>query len=85
MKIDMNLLPLFLAVAEEDNFALPRIASGVTARCQPGVRRLEDALERRSHPHHAFSSPDRSGGSVCARLCRRPLSDIGAALDRGTG
>ncbi len=43
--IDMNLLPLFLAVAEEDNFRAAADRLGVTrSAVSQGMRRLEDAF-----------------------------------------
>lgn len=45
MKIDLNLLPLFLAVAEEHNFRAAADRLGVTrSAVSQGMRRLEDAL-----------------------------------------
>ncbi|MEE7560733.1 LysR family transcriptional regulator, partial [Xanthomonas sp. Kuri4-2] len=43
MKIDLNLLPLFLAVAEGHNFRVAADRLGVTrSAVSQGVRRLED-------------------------------------------
>ncbi len=45
MKIDLNLLPLFLAVAEEHNFRAAADRLGVTrSAVSQGMRRLEDEL-----------------------------------------
>jgi DNA-binding transcriptional LysR family regulator len=45
MKLDLNLLPLFLAVAEAENFRAASERLGVTrSAVSQGMRRLEDAL-----------------------------------------
>jgi DNA-binding transcriptional LysR family regulator len=45
MKIDLNLLPVFLAVAEERNFSAAAARLGVTrSAISQGIRRLEDAF-----------------------------------------
>ncbi|MCE3121531.1 LysR family transcriptional regulator, partial [Escherichia coli] len=45
MKIDLNLLPIFIAVAEESNFSKAAARLGVTrSAVSQGIRRLEDAF-----------------------------------------
>lgn len=45
MKLDLNLLPIFLAVVEEQNFRAAADRLGVTrSAVSQGIRRLEDAL-----------------------------------------
>lgn len=45
MKIDLNLLPLFLAVAEERSFSAAAERLGVTrSAVSQGIRRLEDTF-----------------------------------------
>ncbi len=45
MKLDLNLLPIFIAVAEEHNFRAAADRLGVTrSAVSQGVKRLEDAL-----------------------------------------
>lgn len=45
MKIDLNLLPVFIAVAEEGNFSKAAARLGVTrSAVSQGIRRLEDTF-----------------------------------------
>ncbi len=45
MKIDLNLLPIFIAVAEERNFTIAAARLGVTrSAVSQGIRRLEDTF-----------------------------------------
>lgn len=82
MKIDLNLLPLFLAVAEEPNFRAAADRLGVTrSAVSQGVRRLEDAfgatlVMRTTRSVHLTEAGERLHDALS-----RPLSDIGTALE----
>ena len=86
MKIDMNLLPLFLAVAEEDNFRAAADRLGVTrSAVSQGVRRLEDAFGTTLVTRTTRSVRLTEAGERLREALSQPLSDIGAALDRVAG
>ncbi|MFQ6180395.1 LysR family transcriptional regulator [Sinorhizobium meliloti] len=86
MKIDMNLLPLFLAVAEEDNFRAAADRLGVTrSAVSQGVRRLEDAFGTTLVTRTTRSVRLTGAGERLREALSQPLSDIGAALDRVAG
>jgi DNA-binding transcriptional LysR family regulator len=86
MKIDMNLLPLFLAVAEEDNFRAAADRLGVTrSAVSQGVRRLEDAFGTTLVTRTTRSVRLTDAGERLREALSQPLSDIGAALDRVAG
>ncbi|MGN7752284.1 MULTISPECIES: LysR family transcriptional regulator [unclassified Sinorhizobium] len=86
MKIDMNLLPLFLAVAEEDNFRAAADRLGVTrSAVSQGIRRLEDAFGTTLVTRTTRSVRLTGAGERLREALSQPLSDIGAALDRVAG
>lgn len=86
MKIDMNLLPLFLAVAEEDNFRAAADRLGVTrSAVSQGVRRLEDAFGTTLVTRTTRSVRLTGAGERLREALSQPLSEIGAALDRVAG
>ncbi|MCG5484176.1 MAG: LysR family transcriptional regulator [Sinorhizobium meliloti] len=86
MKIDMNLLPLFLAVAEEDNFRAAADRLGVTrSAVSQGVRRLEDAFGTTLVTRTTRSVRLTGAGERLREALSQPLLDIGAALDRVAG
>ncbi|WP_324764857.1 LysR family transcriptional regulator (plasmid) [Sinorhizobium meliloti] len=86
MKIDMNLLPLFLAVAEEDNFRAAADRLGVTrSAVSQGVRRLEDTFGTTLVTRTTRSVRLTGAGERLREALSQPLSDIGAALDRVAG
>ncbi|MDW9449426.1 LysR family transcriptional regulator [Sinorhizobium meliloti] len=86
MKIDMNLLPLFLAVAEEDNFRAAADRLGVTrSAVSQGIRRLEDAFGTTLVTRTTRSVRLTEAGERLREALSQPLSDIGTALDRLAG
>ncbi|MGH0348726.1 MULTISPECIES: LysR family transcriptional regulator [Sinorhizobium] len=86
MKIDMNLLPLFLAVAEEDNFRAAADRLGVTrSAVSQGIRRLEDAFGTTLVTRTTRSVRLTEAGEGLREALSQPLSDIGTALDRVAG
>lgn len=82
MKIDLNLLPLFLAVAEARNFRAAADRLGVTrSAVSQGMRRLEDSVGtalvmRTTRSVHLTEAGERLHASLS-----RSLSDIGTALE----
>ncbi|MQX92136.1 LysR family transcriptional regulator [Sinorhizobium meliloti] len=86
MKIDMNLLPLFLAVAEEDNFRAAADRLGVTrSAVSQGIRRLEDVFGTTLVTRTTRSVRLTEAGERLREALSQPLSDIGTALDRVAG
>ena len=82
MKLDMNLLPLFLAVAEEDNFRAAADRLGVTrSAVSQGVRRLEDAFGTQLVSRTTRSVRLTEAGERFLDALSAPMSDISAALD----
>ncbi len=86
MKLDMNLLPLFLTVAEEDNFRAAADRLGVTrSAVSQGIRRLEDAVgtllvSRTTRSVHLSEAGERLRDALS-----RPMADIAEALERVSG
>lgn len=86
MKPDLNLLPLFLVVAEEDSFRSAADRLGVTrSAVSQGIRRLEDALgdtlvNRTTRAVHLTEAGER-----LRELLSGPLSEIGTALEQVAG
>jgi DNA-binding transcriptional LysR family regulator len=86
MKIDMNLLPLFLAVAEEANFRAAADRLGVTrSAVSQGVRRLEDAFGTMLVTRTTRSVHLTEAGERLREALSQPMSDIATALDRVAG
>lgn len=84
--IDMNLLPLFLAVAEEDNFRAAADRLGVTrSAVSQGMRRLEDSFGTTLVTRTTRSVRLTEAGERLREALSQPLSDIAAALDRIAG
>ncbi|MDW9524792.1 LysR family transcriptional regulator [Sinorhizobium meliloti] len=84
--IDMNLLPLFLAVAEEDNFRAAADRLGVTrSAVSQGMRRLEDAFGTTLVTRTTRSVRLTEAGERLREALSQPLSDIATALDRVAG
>lgn len=85
MKLDLNLLPLFLAVAEERNFRAAADRLGVTrSAISQGIRRLEDAcgmvlVSRTTRSVHLTEAGERLLNAL-----DRPLSEIADALELAT-
>ncbi|RMI15636.1 LysR family transcriptional regulator [Sinorhizobium meliloti] len=84
--IDMNLLPLFLAVAEEDNFRAAADRLDVTrSAVSQGMRRLEDAFGTTLVTRTTRSVRLTEAGERLREALSQPLSDIATALDRVAG
>ncbi|RVM03649.1 LysR family transcriptional regulator [Sinorhizobium meliloti] len=84
--IDMNLLPLFLAVAEEDNLRAAADRLGVTrSAVSQGMRRLEDAFGTTLVTRTTRSVRLTEAGERLREALSQPLSDIATALDRVAG
>jgi DNA-binding transcriptional LysR family regulator len=82
MKLDMNLLPLFLAVAEEANFRAAADRLGVTrSAVSQGVRRLEDAFGTQLVSRTTRSVRLTEAGERLREALAQPMSNISAALD----
>ena len=86
MKIDLNLLPLFLAVAEEANFRAAADRLGVTrSAVSQGVRRLEDAFGVTLATRTTRAVRLTEAGERFYEALSQPISDIGTALEQVTG
>ncbi|MHB2264587.1 LysR family transcriptional regulator [Aliihoeflea sp. PC F10.4] len=86
MKIDLNLLPLFLAVAEEHNFRAAADRLGVTrSAVSQGVRRLEDAVGTALVMRTTRSVRLTEVGERLHEALSGPVSDIGTALEGSGG
>ncbi len=86
MKIDLNLLPLFLAVAEEHNFRAAADRLGVTrSAVSQGMRRLEDAFGTGLVLRTTRSVRLTEAGERLREALSRPLSEIGTALEGVAG
>ncbi|TIQ40228.1 MAG: LysR family transcriptional regulator [Mesorhizobium sp.] len=86
MHIDYNLLPVFLAVAEEDNFRAAADRLGVTrSAVSQGIRRLEDGIGATlvTRTTRAVRLTE-AGQRLYAALCQ-PMSDILQALESVDG
>lgn len=82
MKIDLNLLPLFLAVAEEHNFRAAADRIDVTrSAVSQGIRRLEDALGTALVLRTTRSVRLTEAGRRLYEALSKPVADIGAALE----
>ena len=82
MKVDLNLLPLFLAVAEEHNFRAAADRLGVTrSAVSQGMRRLEDAFGAALVLRTTRSVRLTEAGARLHEALSGPLSDIGTALE----
>jgi len=82
MKIDLNLLPLFLAVAEERNFRAAADRLGVTrSAISQGMRRLEDVFGTSLVTRTTRSVRLTEAGERLREALSQPISDIATALD----
>lgn len=78
----MNLLPLFLAVAEEANFRAAADRLGVTrSAVSQGIRRLEDAFGTMLVTRTTRSVHLTEAGERLREALSQPMSDIATALD----
>jgi len=82
MKVDLNLLPLFRAVAEEHNFRAAADRLGVTrSAVSQGIRRLEDAFGAALVTRTTRSVRLTEAGERLYDALSQPLADIGIALE----
>lgn len=82
MKIDLNLLPLFLAVAEEDNFRVAADRLGVTrSAVSQGMRRLEDAFGTALVMRTTRSVRLTEAGERLHKALSQSFSDIETAIE----
>jgi DNA-binding transcriptional LysR family regulator len=82
INIDLNLLPLFAAVAEENNFRAAADRLGVTrSAVSQGMRRLEDALGVTLVTRTTRSVRLTEAGERLYATLSQPMADIGDALE----
>ncbi|MCM2503513.1 LysR family transcriptional regulator [Aureimonas altamirensis] len=82
MRIDLNLLPLFLAVAEEHNFRAAADRLGVTrSAVSQGIRRLEDAFGVALVLRTTRSVRLTEAGERLLDALAGPVAEIDTALD----
>lgn len=82
MRIDLNLLPLFLAVAEEHNFRAAADRLGVTrSAVSQGIRRLEDAVGTALVMRTTRSVRLTEAGERLRDALSLPLSELGRGLE----
>ena len=82
MKVDLNLLPLFLAVAEEHSFSAAAARLGVTrSAVSQGIRRLEDAFETLLVMRTTRSVNLTEAGERLRNALSLPLANIEAAFE----
>lgn len=82
MNIDLNLLPLFAAVAEESNFRAAADRMGVTrSAVSQAVRRLEDCLGVSLVTRTTRSVRLTESGERLYAALSQPMSDIDTALE----
>lgn len=82
MKIDLNLLPVFIAVAEERNFTTASARLGVTrSAVSQGIRRLEDAFGTMLVMRTTRSVNLTEAGEQLRTSLSLPLSSIEAAFE----
>lgn len=85
MNIDLNLLPLFQAVAEADNFRAAADRLGVTrSAVSQGVRRLEDGIGMALVTRTTRSVRLTEAGERLRAALSQPMSDIMATLEHLT-
>lgn len=83
MKIDLNLLPLFLAVSAEHNFRAAADRLGVTrSAVSQGIRRLEDEFGAALVLRTTRAVRLTEAGERLRDALSGPLSEIDAALER---
>ncbi|HBL4974243.1 LysR family transcriptional regulator [Enterobacter cloacae] len=82
MKIDLNLLPLFIAVAEEHSFSKAAARLGVTrSAVSQGIRRLEDAFGTMLVMRTTRSVNLTEAGERLHKSLSLPVAGIEAAFD----
>jgi DNA-binding transcriptional LysR family regulator len=83
---DLNLLPLFLAVAEEQSFAAAARRLGITrSAVSQGVQRLENACGIALVVRTTRSVRLTEAGQRLLSMLGRPMAEIGAALENFGG
>lgn len=86
MKIDLNLLPIFIIVAEERGFQAAATRLGVTrSAISQAMRRLEDAFGSALVTRTTRSVHLTEIGERFYQALARPLSDISAAAEAAAG
>lgn len=86
MGIDLNLLPLFVAVAEEGNFTSAANRLGVTrSAVSQGIRRLEDGCKIALVTRTTRSVRLTEAGQRFLEAISRPIVDVQAALEGVSG
>ncbi len=86
MKIDLNLLPLFLAVAEERNFRAAADRLGVSrSAVSQRMQRLEDAFGVTLATRTTRAVRLTEAGQRLFEALSQPLSDIDSALEQVAG
>ena len=82
MPMDLNLLPLFIAVADEANFAAAAARLGVTrSAVSQGVRRLEDSCGIALVTRTTRSVRLTEAGERLRDALSRPMADVLSALE----
>ena len=82
MKIDLNLLPIFIAVSEESNFSKAAARLGVTrSAVSQGIRRLEDTFGTMLVMRTTRSVNLTEAGERLHKSLSLPLSGIEAAFE----
>ena len=82
MKVDLNLVPIFIAVAEERNFTLAAARLGVTrSAVSQGIRRLEDNFGTMLVMRTTRSVNLTEAGEQLRTSLSLPLSSIEAAFE----
>lgn len=82
MKIDLNLLPLFLAVAEERSFSAAAGRLGITrSAVSQGIRRLEDGFQSLLVMRTTRSVSLTEAGERLHKSLQGPIANIEAAFD----
>ncbi|MES2785306.1 MAG: LysR substrate-binding domain-containing protein [Pseudomonadota bacterium] len=86
MGIDLNLLPLFIAVSEEKSFASAAIRLGVTrSAVSQGIRRLEDSCKIALVTRTTRSVRLTEAGQRLLEMISRPIVDVQVALEGVSG
>jgi DNA-binding transcriptional LysR family regulator len=84
MRLDYNLLPLFLAVAEEDNFRAAADRLGVTrSAVSQGMRRLEDGYGATLVTRTTRAVRLTEAGQRLYETLAQPMADIAQAFEEG--
>ncbi|CAN7608566.1 LysR family transcriptional regulator [Pararhizobium sp. LjRoot255] len=86
MPMDLNLLPIFIAVAEEANFAAAARRLGVTrSAVSQGIRRLEDSCGIALFTRTTRSARLTEAGERLRDALSRPMAEVQSALEDAGG